>query len=405
MNLKLLPLLLCATGIAFGQADMNSSPELNTQPPENLKLPQTEAPPMLGIHWARDFEPNARAANEAAQPEAAQPLARARRSPNMTYHGGVIMPTANTKAIFWGTSWASYSGDKITGMDTWYQGFSNSNYAKTSRRVHRLQRPGRPHATTYGGHMHRHLGFHRAAAIPAPSWRGLQGHHQPRSLPATATTLSTPTCRAATPATAPITASAPATASRVQFGFFFKLDGDAGLRSAGHIGPPLAGPGSHRQRQRPRALRSPHRPRQPRRLVRLPGRGERRQVRVDVRRSAGHLLQRHASGRSRANGPMRPTRPAPATPTAPARRAASRANSFPQAGKHRSQPKAAHPGGLWRALRPFLTEYRTQRASNWASGLTSVTPVRYSLADRSPTRLQLPHLRGSPQNLSSPTGS
>ena len=60
---------------------------------------------MLGIHWARDFEPNTRAASEAAQPEAAQPLARARRSPNMTYHGGVIMPSSNTKAIFWGTSW------------------------------------------------------------------------------------------------------------------------------------------------------------------------------------------------------------------------------------------------------------------------------------------------------------
>jgi hypothetical protein len=56
----------------------------------------------------------------------------ARRSPNMTYHGGKIMPTAVTKAIFWGTSWATYSGDKITGIDAWYTGFSNSNYAKTS---------------------------------------------------------------------------------------------------------------------------------------------------------------------------------------------------------------------------------------------------------------------------------
>ena len=138
MNRKLLPLLLCATcmvfatGIAYSQADINSSPELSTKPPENLKLPQTEAPPMLGIHWARDFEPNSRAASEAAQQEAAQPFARTRHSPNMTYHGGVIMMSSSTKAIFWGTSWGSYSGDKITGMDSWYQGFSNSNYAKTS---------------------------------------------------------------------------------------------------------------------------------------------------------------------------------------------------------------------------------------------------------------------------------
>jgi hypothetical protein len=50
----------------------------------------------------------------------------------MTYHGGKIMTTAVAQSIFWGTSWGSYSGDKITGMDSWYQGFGDSNYAKTS---------------------------------------------------------------------------------------------------------------------------------------------------------------------------------------------------------------------------------------------------------------------------------
>ena len=52
-------------------------------------------------------------------------------SPNLIYHGGKIMPTAVTKAIFWGTSWGSYAGDKITGLDLWYAGYSNSNYAGT----------------------------------------------------------------------------------------------------------------------------------------------------------------------------------------------------------------------------------------------------------------------------------
>jgi hypothetical protein len=62
-----------------------------------------------------------------------EPLAR-RRSPNMTYHGGKIMPTAVSKAIFWGPSWAnsSFAGDKITGLDSWYTGHSGSNYAKAS---------------------------------------------------------------------------------------------------------------------------------------------------------------------------------------------------------------------------------------------------------------------------------
>jgi hypothetical protein len=41
-------------------------------------------------------------------------------SPDMTYHNGPILPTTQTFSIFWGKSWGSYSGDKITGLDTWY---------------------------------------------------------------------------------------------------------------------------------------------------------------------------------------------------------------------------------------------------------------------------------------------
>jgi hypothetical protein len=57
----------------------------------------------------------------------------ARRSPNMTYHGGKILPTVVTKAIFWGPSWgnSTFVGDKITGLDSWYTGVSGSNYSKT----------------------------------------------------------------------------------------------------------------------------------------------------------------------------------------------------------------------------------------------------------------------------------
>jgi hypothetical protein len=49
----------------------------------------------------------------------------------MTYHGGKILPTETTNAIFWGPSWSTSPGDKITGLDSWYIGHSNSNYAKT----------------------------------------------------------------------------------------------------------------------------------------------------------------------------------------------------------------------------------------------------------------------------------
>jgi hypothetical protein len=52
----------------------------------------------------------------------------------MTWHSGDIMTTAVTAAIFWGTSWAdaNFVNDKISGMEEFYQGFSNSHYAAAS---------------------------------------------------------------------------------------------------------------------------------------------------------------------------------------------------------------------------------------------------------------------------------
>lgn len=127
MRLKLLlPVLLCTTGMALAQTTTDAVLSPGGPTTENLNV--KTGPPMLGIHWARGFQPNARLADEAA----GGAVGAARRSPNMTYHGGKIMPTAITQTIFWGTSWGSYSGDKISGMDLWYDGFNNSNYAKTS---------------------------------------------------------------------------------------------------------------------------------------------------------------------------------------------------------------------------------------------------------------------------------
>ncbi len=104
---------------AFGQARSQ-----NTSSVEDLSKPRGIEPPMMGIHWARGFNPNFLASRVRN--------ARTKRSPNMTWHNGKIMPTAETENIFWGTSWATYPGDKISGLDAWYQGFSNSNYSATS---------------------------------------------------------------------------------------------------------------------------------------------------------------------------------------------------------------------------------------------------------------------------------
>ena len=99
---------LCISISAFGQDRQDLS-----------RLSGNE-PPMLGIHWARGQDPFSRV-----------DLDR-RRSANMTYHGGKIMPTSNTTAIFWGPSWPSDTSDKIPGIDSFYIGFSNSNYAKAT---------------------------------------------------------------------------------------------------------------------------------------------------------------------------------------------------------------------------------------------------------------------------------
>jgi hypothetical protein len=106
-------------------------------PPEDLN--KKNEPPMLGIHWSRDAS-----AGQAAR----------RRSPDMTYHGGKILMTVNSTAIFWGPSWAnsSFVGDKITGLDSWYAGHSNSNYAKTVDEYTGTNGQVGP-ATAYGGHL------------------------------------------------------------------------------------------------------------------------------------------------------------------------------------------------------------------------------------------------------------
>ena len=55
-------------------------------------------------------------------------------SPNLINHGGPVLPSAKSKAIFWGSSWnnASFAGDKITGLDTFFRGFDGSNFAGTN---------------------------------------------------------------------------------------------------------------------------------------------------------------------------------------------------------------------------------------------------------------------------------
>lgn len=52
----------------------------------------------------------------------------------MVFHNGTVLTSNKTEAIFWGSEWnnASFAGDIITGLDTFFSGFGGSNYAGTS---------------------------------------------------------------------------------------------------------------------------------------------------------------------------------------------------------------------------------------------------------------------------------
>jgi len=55
-------------------------------------------------------------------------------SPNLVNHGGPILTASAVQAIYWGTQWGngSFVGDKQSGLDSFYNGWSGSNYSKTT---------------------------------------------------------------------------------------------------------------------------------------------------------------------------------------------------------------------------------------------------------------------------------
>jgi hypothetical protein len=97
--LAIVSLALTVSGRAFSQSYSRV---------EDLSRPAGNAPPMLGIHWARGFNPSY--LQQHAQTESSS-------SPDMTYHGGKVLTTAVIKSIFWGTSWSTKPSDKIAGLD------------------------------------------------------------------------------------------------------------------------------------------------------------------------------------------------------------------------------------------------------------------------------------------------
>ncbi len=100
MKISSFLLLTCLPVLALAQPAQSSH-----SAPQDLS--GNGEPPVLGVHWARGLQPDTRAR------EAAKSANKAKQNPNMTYHGGKILPNTVTQAIFWGTGWAGDSSDKI----------------------------------------------------------------------------------------------------------------------------------------------------------------------------------------------------------------------------------------------------------------------------------------------------
>ena len=146
-------------------------------------------------------------------------------NPNLSWQRGPVMPSASVKAIFWGTSWATDTSDKISGLDAFYTGVGGSSYAKTSDEY--TGSNGQVTSTSsYFGHA--------IDSSPAPS-----------GAPTTGQVLAE-VCKVITSPSAngyyPVYVDTPrgnagycawhswgsCGATAVQFAFFFKLDGDSG---------------------------------------------------------------------------------------------------------------------------------------------------------------------------------
>lgn len=149
-------------------------------------------------------------------------------SPNLTYHNGPIMASgAYVEAIYWGSSWnnASFTGDKQTGLQSFYSGMGNSDYDRTNDEYTQTGGAHVGTGVTWGG---QHVDLSTAsgggstsailaevcAQITNPRSDGYYPVYtdRPRGGAGYCAWHSSGTCRGVT----------------VQFAFFWNLDGDSG---------------------------------------------------------------------------------------------------------------------------------------------------------------------------------
>ena len=173
------------------------------------KNPNKKEPPILGPHWANGSTHSHNAGS----------------SPDMTYHGGPVLPSATVKVIWWGASWPSYTGDKISGIDKLYSSLGGTSYEATVDEFSDTAGHKVGSAVTYQGHV-------------------IDGSSLPKHISTSA--VLNEVCKVVPTPTAgayyPVYVDKPrgganycayhswgsCNGKAIEFGFFFKLDGDAG---------------------------------------------------------------------------------------------------------------------------------------------------------------------------------
>ena len=144
-TIVLAPLVLVAAcgGLIDPQGDHQGTPSVEsgtldpTSADKGLNPDLVPQPPMLGLHQARGAGPFGGSG-----------------SPDMTSHGGGVLTSAAVTAIFWGSKWsdATFTGDKMTGLDDFYGGLATSSYAATNTEYAGTN--GKVSAAvSYGGHV------------------------------------------------------------------------------------------------------------------------------------------------------------------------------------------------------------------------------------------------------------
>src|SRR5512133_1596002 len=71
----------------------------------------------------------------------------------LLWHNGEVMDNAAVTAIYWGSSWSTYQGDKITGLDAFYSGLGGTAYIKTNTEYTGSANTKFGGGVSYGGHV------------------------------------------------------------------------------------------------------------------------------------------------------------------------------------------------------------------------------------------------------------